>query len=630
MIVCTLDEEAVIERCLASVAWADELLVLDSGSTDATKERAAATGARVVEQEWLGFSAQKNHAASLASHDWVLSVDADEVVTPQLAASIRKLLSGRLDPRDGYVVDRRGDFLGVLLPNGARRAKRRRFVRLYNRRHSAWNESMAVHEEVRCEGRRHRLDGLLLHWNDFSLDELIGLFNRYATIEAAELHAAGRRASTASVVYRPVLRFFWHFLATGDVRLGGHGVVHSGLKATADYMRYAKLWELDHPPPGTPRVPGSRCAFFLPNLDGGGAELAVLRLAEGFARRGLATDLVLGNASGAHLPRVSDRVRIVDLRARSPFVVSKTLALARYLRREQPVVLVAGLDIVSAATVARALSHAPTRIVMTVQTHLSRQFADKAGGARARRALVRALYRRADGLVAASSGTADDLARLSGVARQRIPVIYNPAVPEDLDALVEDAPDHPWLEGDGPPVILGIGRIVRQKDFPTLLRAFAEVRRRRPARLIILGDRDAREAEVPQEIELLIDQLGLREDVSLPGFVDNPYPWLARASVFAFSSAYEGFGIVVAEALATGTPVVATDCESGPREILADGRFGELVPVGDHAALAEAILRTLERSPDAALLRGRAEAFRVEPIVDQYLDAVGLAGLRAA
>jgi glycosyltransferase involved in cell wall biosynthesis len=263
VVICTLNEEAVIERCLASVSWADEQVVLDCGSDDATTALAGRTGARVFHHDWLGFSAQKNHAASLASHDWILSLDADEIVTPRLARSIQAALSRPMDPRDGYVVDRRGDFLGVPLPNGARASKRRRFVRLYNRRHTAWDESMNVHEEMRCPGKRHRLRGLLLHWNEFSLDELVTVFNHYAGVEAAELYTAGRRASAASVIYRPVLRFLWHYLGTGDVRLGGHGVVHSGLKAAADYMRYAKLWELEHHPPardGALRGPAARRA----------------------------------------------------------------------------------------------------------------------------------------------------------------------------------------------------------------------------------------------------------------------------------------------------------------------------------------------------------------------------------
>jgi glycosyltransferase involved in cell wall biosynthesis len=249
VVVCTLNEETVIERCLASVAWADELLVVDSGSTDRTRERAERAGARWIEQPWLGFSAQKNEAARLARHDWVLSLDADEVVSPRLARSLRATAGGPLDPRDGYAVDRRGDFEGVLLPNGARRAHRRSLVRLYNRRFSAWDEGMVVHEVVRCPGRIHQLGGPLLHLNDLTLDELFSLFNRYASLEADDLHRRGVRAGALSVVVRPILRFGWHYLVRGEYRLGGRGVVHSAVKAAGELMRYAKLWEKTLSPP---------------------------------------------------------------------------------------------------------------------------------------------------------------------------------------------------------------------------------------------------------------------------------------------------------------------------------------------------------------------------------------------
>ena len=242
--VCTLNEAAVIERCLAAVSFADERLVLDSGSTDGTREIAARAGAVVHEQPWAGFSEQKNAAARLAAHDWVLSLDADEIVTEELAASIRATLAGSPDPADGYAVDRRGDFLGGVLPNQARRSKRRSLVRLYNRTRSAWDEDMAVHEVVRVPGAVHPLDGLLLHWNDLTLDELAALFNRYATLEAEDLHRRGARAGAASLLGRPVLRFLWLYVARGELRLGMRGLVHAGLKAVAEFLRYAKLWEL--------------------------------------------------------------------------------------------------------------------------------------------------------------------------------------------------------------------------------------------------------------------------------------------------------------------------------------------------------------------------------------------------
>jgi (heptosyl)LPS beta-1,4-glucosyltransferase len=258
VVVCTKDEERHIGRCLDSVAWAAERLVLDTGSRDATREVAAAHGGVVREHPWLGFSRTKNRAAGLARHDWVLSLDADEVVTPHLATAMQRVLADAPDPRDGFAVDRRGDFLGRWLPNQARRSKRRGLVRLYHRGHGGWDEALQVHEVVRVPGTTHELPGQLLHWNEFTLDELVTLFNRYATVEARELAAAGRRTTAVEVVLRPLARFAWLYLGRGELRLGGHGAVHAGLKAAAEFMRYAKLWELQRSaaPPTLPDAMG--------------------------------------------------------------------------------------------------------------------------------------------------------------------------------------------------------------------------------------------------------------------------------------------------------------------------------------------------------------------------------------
>jgi glycosyltransferase involved in cell wall biosynthesis len=173
---------------------------------------------------------------------------------------------------------------------------------------------------------------------------------------------------------------------------------------------------------------------------------------------------------------------------------------------------------------------------------------------------------------------------------------------------------HPWFAPDQPPVILGVGRLTAQKDFVNLLRAFAIVKQSRPSRLVILGDGPERAA-----LGDLIDRLDLVSDVDMPGFDANPYSYMSRAAVFVLSSAWEGLPTVLIEAMACGTPVVATDCRSGPAEILVGGRFGELVPVGDAAALAAAILRTLER-PSPQALRVRAGDFSIERAVDRYAD----------
>lgn len=270
VIILAKNEENYIARCINSIRWADEVLVIDSGSTDKTKEVAALLGATVYEQEWLGFPGQRNKGAELAKHNWAFFMDADELVTPELATSIQSVLRGSPDARDAYSVDRRGDFLGVLLSNQARPSRRHNFIRLCNRLHSAYDVEMIVHEEVRFSGKSIPLDGMLLHWNGYSIDELIPLFNRHATTEAQVLNKNGVQANAFDILSRPVLRFLWSYLATGSWRLGTRGLMHAMLKASSDYMRYAKLWEMQNvthtihppaelyePPPGSVTPPVS-------------------------------------------------------------------------------------------------------------------------------------------------------------------------------------------------------------------------------------------------------------------------------------------------------------------------------------------------------------------------------------
>jgi glycosyltransferase involved in cell wall biosynthesis len=366
-------------------------------------------------------------------------------------------------------------------------------------------------------------------------------------------------------------------------------------------------------------------AVYLPSLDGGGAEIVMLRLAVALAERGLRTDLVLARARGPYLNEVPDDVRIVDLRAPAPVVATKTVQLARYLRRERPATVLSALDVVNTALIARSLARVPCRLLLTVHTHLSRQFEDKPdlGLASLRRALVRALYPRTDGLVAVSRGVADDVARIAGLPPDRVQVIHNPVITDELVRRADAPVDHPFLRPGEPPVILAVGRLVRQKDYPTLFDAFARVRRQRPARLLILGDADAREPAVPDALAKQVTELGIAEDVALPGFVPNPQAYMARADVMALSSIYEGLPTVITEALAMGTTVVSTDCESGPREILEGGKFGILVPVRDPQALADGILAALDEPLDPGLLRARADDFRAEPAADNYLQVIG-------
>lgn len=231
--------------------------------------------------------------------------------------------------------------------------------------------------------------------------------------------------------------------------------------------------------------------------------------------------------------------------------------------------------------------------------------------------LIRAFYRMADEVVAVSQGAADDMVRTAGLAADRVSVIYNPVITPGLLAARHAPPPHPWLEPGQPPVVLGVGRLTAQKDFPNLLRAFALVRRQRPARLIILGEGPDR-----AELEALVSQLGLGTDAVLPGYHPAVPAFMARAAVFVLSSAYEGLPTVLIEAMALTRSLVSTDCPSGPREILQHGRLGRLVPMRDPEALSQAIVASLDH-PGTIASDEALEPYTEKAAVENYLRAVG-------
>jgi glycosyltransferase involved in cell wall biosynthesis len=357
-------------------------------------------------------------------------------------------------------------------------------------------------------------------------------------------------------------------------------------------------------------------AFFLPSLCGGGAERVIVNLVQGITERGIPVDLVLVAADGALLDQVPPAVRLVDLRA--PRAIRSLAPLAGYLRRERPRVLVSSMGHANLIALwAARLAGGGTPVVVTEHNTLSQetQHQRRLVG-RLWPHLLRTFYPWANAVVAVSHGAADDLARTSGLPRDRVEVVYNPVITPTMMALARQAPDHAWFAPGQPPVILGVGRLTRQKDFSTLVLAFAEVRRRRTARLIILGEGEERPA-----LEAMVRELGLAQDVALPGFRDNAVAYMAGSEVFVLSSAWEGLPTVLIEALAAGARVVSTDCPSGPREILQEGRLGGLVPVGDRAALAAAILEALERPPGAVPVDALTP-FTRDASVDHYLGVI--------
>jgi glycosyltransferase involved in cell wall biosynthesis len=335
-------------------------------------------------------------------------------------------------------------------------------------------------------------------------------------------------------------------------------------------------------------IAGRRIALFLPDLRGGGAERVMLNIARALSERGVRVDIVLAERQGEYLDHVPASIRIVDLHSKR--ILQSTGPLAKYLRDEKPDALISALSHVNAiALVARQMARTNTRVIISLHNTMSVEAASETGWKqKIVPAVTRALASKADAVVAVSGGVADDYAHLIGIPRDRIDVIYNPVISPEMLAKSGEPVDHPWFAPGEPPVILGVGRLNPQKDFATLLKAFAKVRKQRPARLLILGQGEERAA-----LESLAEELALGADVSLPGFAKNPFAYMSKAAVFALSSRFEGLPTVLIEALACGCPVVATDCPSGPSEILKGVPSGRLAPVGDPGKFAEALLDVL-------------------------------------
>ena len=328
--------------------------------------------------------------------------------------------------------------------------------------------------------------------------------------------------------------------------------------------------------------------------------------------RGYLVDLVLARAEGPYMYQVPACVRLVDLKATR--VLSSIPPLVHYLRDERPVALLSALFTNVIALMSRRLSGFPRRIVISEHNTLSSIMQNQADLRwQIYPELAGWLYPWADEIVAVSNSVADDLAGTTTIPRSRIKVVVNPVITPDLHKKSRESVVHPWFRTGEPPVILSAGRLTSQKAFDVLIRAFSCVRKIRPVRLLILG-----EGEERPRLESLIRQLELEQDVSLPGFVQNPYPYMAHAAMFVLSSRWEGLPTVLIEALYLGVPIIATDCPGGSREILKDGKYGRLVPVDCPQILSAAI----EASIDNPSLRPPSESWTPYSLgfaVDRYL-----------
>ena len=344
----------------------------------------------------------------------------------------------------------------------------------------------------------------------------------------------------------------------------------------------------------------------------------MVNLASGLVASGKRVDFVLVRAEGEFMVDVPPGVRVIDLQARR--AIAALPALVRYLRTERPGVLLAALDHANViAVLAGLLSRASTCVVVSVHAPLSWVHGrDKSLFGKVFLRLIRWSYFRASAVVSVSEGVRHDLIQFLGLEEHKVNTIYNPIIDARLTKMGTEVPKHHWFESRQVPVILAVGRLSVEKDYPTLIRAFHLVRQQRIARLLILG-----EGEEKIRLKSLVNELSLSQDVEFTGFVANPFAFMKQASCYVISSNFEGFGNVIVEALAMGCCVVSTDCPAGPREILNGGEFGRMVPVGDVTAMAGAILQTINDGcclSSLSLLNSHLQQFEIESVTQKYCD----------
>lgn len=349
-------------------------------------------------------------------------------------------------------------------------------------------------------------------------------------------------------------------------------------------------------------------------MNGGGAERVMLALANGLAEKDILVDLVLNKMDGTYLKDASAKVNVVSLE--SSRALHSILPLAKYLRKEKPDFILSAMNYVNIVTVlAQLASGSNTKVIVSEHNNLTetkKELSFVKGCALT--SLMKWSYREAYRVIAVSNGVADALTNELKIDRSKITTIYNPIFSEDLVKRSQESILHPWINNAAVPLVLSVGRLTSQKDFKTLINAFKQVLDKKNCNLIILG-----EGELRSELETLIKNLALENHIQLLGFVDNPYAWMSHADLFVLSSIREGFGNVIVEAMACDTPIVSTDCPSGPHEILEGGKWGELVPPGDVELLSKAIINSLD-NPVKVDVRTRAEFFSVDNAVNKYLD----------
>ena len=354
--------------------------------------------------------------------------------------------------------------------------------------------------------------------------------------------------------------------------------------------------------------------MLIPDFRAGGAERVNLLLLHEFVNQGFDVDLLLLNKRGVLLSEVPEQVRVIDLQAGR--IRKAFLPLVNYLRVNRPDVLLASMwPLSSLAVFAGKFSHFRGRLVVVEHSALSQSPQNYGLAGFSLRKSMRWINSHADCVVGVSAGVIEDL-KLLGLPSCNTRVIHNPISISEETVVPASWKDHPWMKSGGSHRLLAVGSLKLAKDYPALLHSMKKlVHSGSDVSLLILGS-----GALQPQLEELCQVLGIENHVHFGGFVSDPAPFYRRADLFVLSSAWEGFGNVIVEALAVGTPVVSTDCKSGPAEILENGKYGKLVPVGDPAALANAIEESLSEPFDPEKLKARAKDFSPDVIAKKYLD----------
>lgn len=358
-----------------------------------------------------------------------------------------------------------------------------------------------------------------------------------------------------------------------------------------------------------------KIGIFIPTLTGGGAQRVAINLASGLVERGCDVEIIVIREEGALVKSVHPKVDIVSLGAERTALSIPSLSWKMYNDDFDAIISFMGYVNVC-AMISQFISFSDHVSILTEHTSVSAHSGAQGGRGYVVQYLSEILYPVADAVVGVSEGVKNDLRKEVNLQDSQVCKVYNPVVTNELHRLANVSVDHPWF-GNSEPVILGVGRLIRDKNFELLIRAFQQLNERREARLIILGEGPER-SNLEQEVR----HQGISDRVDMPGFKRNPYCYMSASDVVVLSSSREGFGNVLVEAMACGTPVVSTDCPSGPSEILEGGKWGPLVPVGDVDKLSDAIQSTLEDPPSSMELKMRSKNFTDEKIAKKYLKII--------